>query len=222
MNQVYLPTFSACVELEGLKLVLLPEKAIFIPGEKSLLLADLHLGKINHFRRAGIPLPSKANDENLERLIDLINKTNADRVIFLGDLFHSHYNSEWESLGQVLRHFPGCEFHLVLGNHDIMSQLQYERYRIKICDELHLGPLLLTHELMDNSQKYNLAGHVHPGVRLTGRGKQSMMLPCFYFGERKGLMPAFGSFTGLARVAIKKEDRVFAIADGKVLNLDNA
>ncbi|MGE0589319.1 MAG: ligase-associated DNA damage response endonuclease PdeM [Cyclobacteriaceae bacterium] len=222
MNQVYSSTAAVELELEGLSLILLPEKAIFVPAEKTLLLADLHLGKINHFRLAGIPLPNKANDENLERLIDLINKTRSERVIFLGDLFHSHYNYEWESLGQVIAHFPNCEFHLVLGNHDIMSQLQYERHRIKVCEELHMGPLLLTHELIENSNKYNLAGHVHPGVRLTGRGKQSVMLPCFYFSKRQGLMPAFGSFTGLARVAIKREDRVFAIADGKVLDLDNA
>lgn len=222
MNQVYSPTTAAQLELEGLNLILLPEKAIFIPEEKTLLLADLHLGKINHFRLAGIPLPSRANDENLERLIDVINKTRASKVVFLGDLFHSHYNHEWESLGQVLSHFPTSEFHLVLGNHDIMSQVQYERHRIKVCEELYLGPLYLTHELVEKSKMYNLAGHVHPGVRLTGRGRQSVTLPCFYFGKRQGLMPAFGSFTGLARVGIKKEDRVFAIADGKVLDLDNA
>lgn len=222
MNQVYSSTTAAQLELEGLNLILLPEKAIFIPEEKTLLLADLHLGKINHFRLAGIPLPSRANDENLERLIDVINKTRANKVVFLGDLFHSHYNHEWESLGQVLSHFPTSEFHLVLGNHDIMSQVQYERHRIKVCEELYLGPLYLTHELVEKSKMYNLAGHVHPGVRLTGRGRQSVTLPCFYFGKRQGLMPAFGSFTGLARVGIKKEDRVFAIADGKVLDLDNA
>lgn len=222
MNQVYSPTNAAHLELEGLELALLPEKAIFIPREKTLLLADLHLGKINHFRMAGIPLPSKANDQNLERFIDLINKTNANRIIFLGDLFHSYYNYEWESLGQVLSHFPACEFRLVRGNHDIMSQLQYERHRIEVCEEFRLGPLLLTHELTNDSKLYNLAGHVHPGVRLTGRGRQSVMLPCFYFGDTQGLMPAFGSFTGLARVSIRKEDRVFAIADGKVLNLDHA
>lgn len=222
MNQVYSPTTAAQLELEGLNLILLPEKAIFIPEEKTLLLADLHLGKINHFRLAGIPLPSRANDENLERLIDVINKTRANKVVFLGDLFHSHYNHEWESLGQVLSHFPTSEFHLVLGNHDIMSQVQYERHRIKVCEELYLGPLYLTHEVVEKSKMYNLAGHVHPGVRLTGRGRQSVTLPCFYFGKRQGLMPAFGSFTGLARVGIKKEDRVFAIADGKVLDLDNA
>lgn len=222
MNQVYSPTTAAQLELEGLNLILLPEKAIFIPEEKTLLLADLHLGKINHFRLAGIPLPSRANDENLERLIDVINKTRASKVVFLGDLFHSHYNHEWESLGQVLSHFPTSEFHLVLGNHDIMSQVQYERHRIKVCEELYLGPLYLTHEVVEKSERYNLAGHVHPGVRLTGRGRQSVTLPCFYFGKRQGLMPAFGSFTGLARVGIKKEDRVFAIADGKVLDLDNA
>ncbi len=212
------------IEISGEKMELLWQKAAWLPLHKTLLVADLHFGKINHFRRAGIPVPAKANDKNTETLIDLLNQTKPDRVIFLGDLFHSHYNEEWTVLGQILDHFSACTFELVRGNHDILSQLQYERHHIKVHEDgLSLGNLFLTHEPMETKQQavYNLAAHIHPGVRLLGKGKQTLTLPCFYFGKSQGILPAFGSFTGMALVRPKKEDRIFVIAERKVRPLMN-
>lgn len=207
------------VEIFGEELELFPQKAIFWQKEKILLLADLHLGKINHFRRSGIAVPSKANDKNIEALVDLIWKTKPERVICLGDLFHSHYNPEWEVFGEVIRHFTAISFELVMGNHDIMSDIQYVRKGIKVSDELHIEKFLLTHHLVEEVPEgwYNLAGHIHPGVRLQGKGRQAITLPCFYFGDRQGILPAFGMFTGLARIEPKKEEKVFVIADNKII-----
>lgn len=202
---------------------LLPQKAIYWPSEKVLMAADLHLGKINHFRKSGYPVPPRANEENTTILIDLLNKFKPERTIFLGDLFHSHYNEEWEVLGQVLKHFSQCSFELVMGNHDIMSGIQYERNRVKVHNHtLLIRELLLTHVPLDEipANMYNLAGHVHPGARLLGKGKQSLTLPCFYFGKDQGILPAFGSFTGLCRVPIRKGDKVFVIAEENVIEVD--
>ncbi|HEX6223834.1 MAG TPA: ligase-associated DNA damage response endonuclease PdeM [Chryseolinea sp.] len=202
-------------------LLLLPQKAAFWQKKNVLFLADLHLGKINHFRKAGIPVPAKANDKNLELLIDLLRFTKPDRVICLGDLFHSHYNPEWEVFGEVVKHFRNISFELVLGNHDIMSDIQYSRKGIRVHDTLRLDPFILTHHPMSEIEKqcYNIAGHVHPGVNLRGKGKQSVTLPCFYFGECSGLLPAFGMFTGLAKIRPKKEDKVFVIVEEKIVEL---
>ena len=78
------------VEIVGEQMELLPQKAVFWARERILFLADVHLGKINHFRKSGIPVPPKANERNLELMIDLINQTKPRRVICLGDLFHSY------------------------------------------------------------------------------------------------------------------------------------
>ncbi len=204
---------------------MLPEKALTLMSHKILVLADLHFGKINHFRKSGIPVPSKANDQNSEFLIDLLNRVKPERVIFLGDLFHSHYNEEWEVVGQVLHHFSSCQFELVKGNHDIMSNLQYERHKIFVHEgALKIGPFVFTHEPLETTEDeyYNMAGHIHPGVHLLGKGRQSLTLPCFYFGKGQGIMPAFGSFTGLAKIAPKKDDQIFVIADGKILKIDQS
>jgi DNA ligase-associated metallophosphoesterase len=210
------------VEISGELFELLPNKAMFWPKMKVLLLADLHLGKINHFRKSGIALPSKANDKNIEMLVDLIHKAKPDRVLCLGDLFHSHYNPEWEVFGEVIRHFSNISFELILGNHDIMSELQYQRKGVRLHHELVLANFILTHHPMEEVPPgyYNLAGHIHPGVVLYGKGRQSLTLPCFHFGMCQGLLPAFGVFTGLARVRPAREDRVYVIVQDKVIDVN--
>lgn len=201
------------------EMMLLPQKAMHWPEYNILLLADLHLGKINHFRRSGIAVPVQANDHNLELLMDVIEATRPVRVIFLGDLFHSHYNPEWEVFGELRNHYSSISFELVVGNHDVMSDLQYSRKGIVVHDELALGRIMLTHHPLEVVPPgyYNLAGHIHPGIHLRGKGKQGLTLPCFYFGEQQGLLPAFGSFTGLARISPKRNDRVFVIGENKIM-----
>lgn len=207
------------VEIFDEQLDLFPQKAVFWPKKGILFLADLHIGKINHFRRSGIPVPSKANDKNLEVIVDLVNKSQADRVICLGDLFHSHYNPEWEVFGELVKHFSKTSFELVLGNHDIMSDQQYKRKGIKVHERLCIEPFIFTHHPLTDIDPslYNLSGHIHPGVNMTGKARQSVTLPCFYFGAQAGLLPAFGTFTGLARIYPKKDDRVFVIVNDKII-----
>jgi uncharacterized protein len=203
------------------RIVLFPQKALFWTNQKILLLADLHLGKINHFRKSGIPVPHQANDHNLEKLMELINLTKPERIVLLGDLFHSHYNPEWEVFGELVKHFSHIPFELVLGNHDIMSERQYERKGIRIHESLVIGKFLFTHHPLEEIPEdvYNISGHIHPGVNLRGKGRQSITLPCFYFGSRQAYLPAFGSFTGLALIAPKKQDKVFVVADNKVMSV---
>lgn len=206
--------------LKDVKLILLPDKAIYLPDYRTLLLADLHLGKVNHFRRSGIPVPTQTNDKNIDRLIALLQEQELERVIFLGDLFHSHYNAEWEVFGQVLKSFPTIKFELVIGNHDIMSEYQYLKHEIEIIkDPLPLGPFILSHEPLEVFEGYNLAGHIHPAVKLRGKARQAMRLPCFFFGEQQGLLPAFGEFTGAHTLKPKKSDQIFVILDNQVLSV---
>lgn len=201
-------------------LELLPERAMYWRAKKTMLIADLHLGKINHFRKAGLPVPMRANDKNIELLLEIIQQLQPERVVFLGDLFHSHYNEEWEVFGQLVKHFSRVSFELVMGNHDILSKHQYAKHGLVLHEELIIAPFLFTHiKNENNTELYNLSGHVHPGAQLVGKGRQRLTLPCFYFGERQGLLPAFGAFTGLAKVSPKKNDQVFVIVNNKILKV---
>ncbi len=208
------------VTIAGEDLILHPYKAIYWPAEQVLFIADLHLGKATHFRKAGIAVPAAVEDNNLDKLTALFLDFKPKRVLFLGDLFHSDYNSNWEEFGMLITQFQKISFELVPGNHDIMAQSEYEKFGIVIQPlDYRLGPFMLTHYPVEEEEKgcYHLSGHVHPGVRLRGGGRQSLRLPCFYFGAHQGILPAFGAFTGYMTLKPSKGDLIFVVLEGGVL-----
>jgi DNA ligase-associated metallophosphoesterase len=196
-----------------------PLKALFWEEKATLLLSDLHLGKVAHFRKEGIPVPATAGDENWDKLLHLIIDFQPKRVLFLGDLFHSTYNIAWESLGDLMDQFNNISFELVVGNHDILSRDQYERFGLRLHDFLKEPPFLFSHEPCEDEVLYNLAGHIHPCVWLSGAGKQRLKLACFFFGKKQGILPAFGTFTGMASIGVEEGDQVFVVAEDSVLQV---
>lgn len=202
--------------------LLLPERAVWLPAHKALLIADLHIGKGMHFRKAGIPIPGGVVQSDLMRLDQLVRQWQPAEVIFLGDLFHSLYNSEWDAFGLQISRMQKVRFTLVLGNHDILEQTHYDQFGIRVCpDEMLLGTLVLSHDRLDMvpEGKYNLAGHIHPGFRLRGKGRQSATLPCFHLGPQAGILPAFGRFTGMKVMSLQPGDQVVVVVNDKLLSV---
>lgn len=212
---------SENIELCGQALELLPQKSIYWKDRKTLLIADLHLGKSTHFRKNGIAVPNASKNKNWLLLHQLFRLEDLREVIFLGDLFHSDYNRDWEVFGELLELYRNLSFHLVNGNHDILDERHYKRLGIDLHkDSLQLDPFILSHEPIEEpieAELYNLAGHVHPGVRLRGKGRQSHRSACFYFGKKGGILPAFGNFTGLHNIEVKEGDQVYVIVENKVI-----
>lgn len=207
-------------EFGGISLNLLLEKALWIGSLNTLLIADLHFGKAAHFRKSGIPIPEPVHDLDLIRLQRLHAEFRPAHTYFLGDLFHSDWNGQWEGLNLFLGSFTGTEFHLVKGNHDVLSPEAYRQSVLHIHEEpLEMGPFVLSHEPLESVRegKLNICGHIHPGVRLAGRARQSVILPCFFQTKTQLLLPAFGNFTGLARIRPKGEDKVWAITPEKII-----
>ncbi|MEO1514146.1 MAG: ligase-associated DNA damage response endonuclease PdeM [Bacteroidota bacterium] len=208
------------VEVFGQQLVLHPEKAMYWETQNLLLIGDLHLGKAAHFRKNGIAVSHAVMDANFDRLSKLMAHFDPGGVLFLGDLFHSDYNLAWEYLVEWMKNYPDCRFELVQGNHDSLSDELYQRAGLHVYQEpLHYPPFYFTHHPMEDvpADGYNLAGHIHPGVFLKGLARQRVKLPCFWFGPNQGLIPAFGTFTGLGIIQIKAEDRVFVVAEESVI-----
>ena len=203
------------------ELFLLPERAIYWKGQSTLFIADLHFGKTNHFRKEGIAVPQEMVAKDLNRLRRLLKSYPARDIYFLGDLFHSRLNKEWELLAEVISDFPTANFHLVVGNHDILDQQKYYDLNVIIHEgSLELGPFLLTHEPLEKKhKKLNLCGHIHPGIIISGKGRQRLRLPCFYKTKAFLILPAFGTFTGLKTLSILKSTRVFAVLSDKVLEV---
>ncbi len=206
--------------IKGEKFTLISERAMYYDKIKALLIADLHIGKVSHFRKNNIPIPQAASQKNFDTLELLICKWKPKKVYFLGDLFHSFYNKEWDQLTFLLAKYSKIEFILISGNHDILHQDNYITAGIRCYDNKVIGPFLLSHHPEENEKYYNLCGHIHPGIKLKGEGKQSMKLPCFYFGENQGILPAFGSFTGTASIKVKQGDQVFAIFKDQIISIN--
>ncbi len=212
------------VYIYGNRLLLHPQKAIYWPAEKALLLSDLHLGKGAHFRKSGIPVPRKVADVNFSRLDTIIEDCKPERVIFLGDLFHSDRNHVWRMFCDYLCEYDHVSFELVPGNHDILSAGDYAESCMKLQPEiLVIGNLALSHHPLEEDElpegAYNIYGHIHPCVRLVDRAGSTMKLPAFFFGPQAGILPAFGEFTGCAEVEARVTDRVFVLAEGAVIGM---
>ena len=210
---------SVSFEFGGLELVLLPEQAVWIEHLSVLLIADLHFGKAAHFRKSGIPIPEKVHDQDYLQLNSLISTYSPKQVYFLGDLFHSSWNEQWETLLLFFGQFPNSTFHLVVGNHDILPAEKYKDPKLQVHpNPIALGSLLLSHEPCPPPEGFlNICGHIHPGIVLKGRAKQRVRIPCFYFSDDILVLPSFGNFTGFALVELKKNDFIWGIAEGSVI-----
>jgi DNA ligase-associated metallophosphoesterase len=210
-------------EVAGERLKLLPERAVYWPARKALFIADFHLGKAASFRSLGIPLPTGTTAENVRRLDHAIEKTGASEVVFLGDFLHSVHGRAPRTLAtfQSWRESrPQVALTIVRGNHDKKAGDPPECFSARCIDAGEVaGPFVLNHEPGPSRGGYALAGHIHPAVRLSASGEKPLRLPCFWFGARYGVLPAFGAFTGNAEVLPRRGDQVFVIAEQEVVKV---
>jgi metallophosphoesterase superfamily enzyme len=103
---------------------------------------------------------------------------------------------------------------LVKGNHDILHKGWYEQAGIEVFDEcLTIDEFSFIHDIdaCSHQGQYFFSGHIHPGISISGMGKQSLKFPCFYFGSNYAVLPAFSRFTGLAMIDPQDGEDVYAI-----------
>lgn len=207
----------------GQTLYLLPQKAIYWAETSTLIVADIHIGKVNHFRKAGIAVPQAVSDTDYTKLEFILSSFSISRVLILGDLFHSYYNDSTITFSAWVKKFPAIEFILIKGNHDVLHDDFYISASLKVYKETFTQyPFIFSHiPLTQTSTYYNLSGHLHPAVKLEGKAKQSLVLPCYYFGEKNGILPAFSNFTGKATLPVKKGDTLFVITNESVISINS-
>ena len=196
-----------------------PLGAIFWQEKQTLLIADVHLGKVSHFRKHGSAIPHEASFKNFELLGDLIQQFKPQQICFLGDLFHSHLNKEWILFENWRNTFAEIDILLIIGNHDIISPSKYEKLHIKTASEWVYKQFLFTHYPEERVGFFNFSGHIHPGVALKGIGKQYIKLPCFHKKPNQLVLPAFGVFTGKFIISPEKGELIYAISDHEVLEI---
>ncbi len=203
-------------QVGGCEVIMHPHKALFIPASEILVCSDLHVGKGGHFRRNGIAIPAMVNKGNFWRLVDLFELFLPKSVLFLGDLMHSTANREWDDFLDMLDQYSGVRRLLVRGNHELYGDNFYEAGGFDIRQEWIVDGIRFVHEppQVPGPENYVLSGHIHPAVAFKGQGRQRLSLPCFWFSDQQGILPAFGEFTGQAIVRPRRGDAVF-VSTGK-------
>lgn len=215
------PSFTKKIQNQTWKL--LPEKAIYWEERETLIITDLHIGKAGHFRKAGIAAPSAINSRNLEKLEYMLQKYEAAKLLILGDLFHSNANREWLEFEDWLENYDGLDIQLVTGNHDLLHPSFYESANITVHEFLETDNFLFVHDTDEwkdsDPSLITVSGHIHPGVSIKGKGRQSLRFPCFLFSSKRILLPAFGEFTGLHTIKPGEGDEVYAVVEGSIIDL---
>jgi DNA ligase-associated metallophosphoesterase len=215
---------DAVAEVSGERLLLLGERAAFWERARTLLIADPHFGKAATFRAAGVPVPRGTTTGSLARLDAALARTGAERIVFLGDFLHAREGREAETTRVVAewrRRHASVDMLLVRGNHDRHAGDPGPEIDIRCVDApVAEPPFVFAHKPTVADAGYVLAGHVHPAARLTGAGRESVRLPCFWVRPRVMVLPAFGEFTGVAEIEAEPGDRVWVIADGAVIRVN--
>ena len=204
-----------------------PARSLFWENEHTLIIADMHLGKTGHFRKAGIAIPQNVFKADLQRLISQLYLFKVNRLIIAGDFTHSTANRELDLFIKWRKDFSLLQIDLVKGNHDILDDNWYTAADIKVSEKkIEAGPFLFIHDLKEQEQLtraekqlYLFCGHMHPAITIKGLGKQSLLFPCFYFAKDYCVLPAFSRFSGTFKVKPEKGENVFAILEDSVMQV---
>ena len=204
----------------GESMLLLPQKAVYWPREKMLVIADIHFGKAAAFRAQGVPVPRGTTSENLAALDALMALYETRQIVFLGDFLHARASHASATVAAMLawrsRH-PALRLVLVRGNHDKHAGDPAAVLGIEMVDQpYNVGALSFCHHPDIWGPGYVLAGHVHPVYLLSSR-RDSLRLPCFLAGPKRMVLPSFGSFTGGYVISPDADEQVF-VSSGETIH----
>ena len=212
---------SAMVTVAGEELELCAERAAYWPRKRLLLVADPHFGKAASFRALGVPVPRGTTADTLARLNRLVARLAPERIDFLGDFLHAHEGRNAETFAVLTAwraSHAGIAMRIVRGNHDRRAGDPPAEVGISCSDGPMLeAPFALAHHPVAVPDAYVLAGHLHPCAVLAGAGRQRERLPCFWIGSDVAVLPAFGEFTGCADIEPRDGDRLWVVAEDRVL-----
>jgi hypothetical protein len=180
--------------IAGLRVLLDASGAAFLPEDRMLVVADLHLEKSAAFARIGQMLPPYDSFATVQRLEASVNRLRPERLVLLGDSFH------WTDLvpqagsaaGLILARLASqVRFTWITGNHDPHHPADLPGESVA---HLDLAGVRLRHE-PEADGRPEIVGHLHPAARLATRaGTQRRR--CFLASAERLLMPAFGCLTG--------------------------
>lgn len=184
---------TSTVHIAGVTLTADLSGALYWEEQRLLVVSDLHLEKGSSFATRGVLLPPYDTIATLGRLGAVIARHDPRTVIALGDSFHDR--DAHERLSPANRDVLGAlqlrrDWIWISGNHDPALP---DDLCGTVANEVAIGPITFRHE--PTGADGEIAGHLHPKARISGRGR-SVERRCFASDGVRAVMPAFGAYTG--------------------------
>jgi len=208
--------------LRSTQIELLPDKALYLPSEQTLILSDVHLGKAQTFQKSGIPVPEGDDALDLSRISTLLSSRETRHLIIAGDLFHSREGTTPELIDLLQRWLESHDVQvtLVIGNHDEDVLSRCRHLPMETIERMTIGELEVVHDPAHaHASPFSICGHIHPVVVLTeGRGT-AHRLPCYHLTDSMLTLPSFGSFTGGKVAKTEPGHRLFVMHQERVIEV---
>ena len=197
--------------------VLMPERALFAPACGTLLIADMHLGKVEAFAAAGAPVPVAVEDELLHRVERAVERSGATRLVIVGDMLHAGIGITASLIERVASCIARSRvpWLLVPGNHDRAIARVARECAIEVCETtLDLDWAIARHEPATTPGRLTISGHLHPATHVGPRGF-AVKLPAFWVLPNLIVLPAFTRFAAGGGPRPRAAE-AFVIADDRV------
>jgi hypothetical protein len=199
---------TAHTMLGSLSLTMDISGALFLPKERTLVVADMHLEKSTSGARRGVFLPPYDSKLTLELLARAVQKFDPTTLIFLGDSFHdahAPHRLDDHCLEQLGKLGARCDLIWVTGNHDPLIPQSITTHTTSA---IAIAGVTLTHIPNAQENESEISGHLHPVVTVTGRGR-TLRRRCFASDGKRMIVPAFGAYTGGLNIKDKAFDGLF-------------
>jgi DNA ligase-associated metallophosphoesterase len=186
---------SKTISVNNEELFLDEAGALWWPGERTLVFADLHFEKGSSYARRGQMLPPYDTRTTLKRIAMLMARHEPARVIALGDSFHDQDAADRldEDERNMMRGLCGAaEWIWIEGNHDPEPPKWLGGH---VASEIAIGGLVFRHQPSLALVEGEIAGHLHPCATVTRRGR-SLRRRCFASDGIRMVLPAFGAYAG--------------------------
>ncbi len=218
---------------------------LYLPNEKTLVIADVHIGYEEALNKQGVLVPRFQFKDVYLRLEKILKKCNPSTVVINGDLKHEFgriSEQEWRETLKVLALISryADKVILVRGNHDTVLGPIAKKKDMAVVDDYKVDDILITHGHKINRKKAKtiVIGHEHPAIGFRRQGRIEKF-KCFLRGKYKKqdliVMPSFCLATEGSDVTKEKllspylkqkldNFEVFVVADkvygfGKIKNL---
>ncbi len=201
------------------ELTLLPFKSVYFEKHRTLLVSDINLCRVGHFRNSPVSLPDGLAETDLVLLDRIINDIDISVIFILGDLFPKNENFDMRLFNPWRELHHNIDVNLVRENTDILSEELYNNFEIRVHRKYFLwNKFLFTHKPLDKDIKltgcdYVFSGYINPRVNINGKGAALENLSCYFFDEKQCILPAFGAINRKSLVKPTQKQRAYVIQE---------